>query len=189
MKKKALATGLVMAMMLTISACGSKNTTGAVTTAETTTAAETTTVEETTTEEITTEGTTTEESAGTEESTVTAEGAESEVQEGLTDDQIKSFAEEIQAAVASQDISWLADLVAYPVYVSLEVGEGSEIQSKEEFLAIDKEKLFTEKLMKQIADVNPEELEMFGAGIIMGEDINITFNNVNGEPAITGINL
>ena len=56
-------------------------------------------------------------------------------------------------------------------------------------MAIGEDKLFTEKLMTQIADVKPEELEVFGAGVIMGEDVNITFNNVDGEPKITGINL
>ena len=78
---------------------------------------------------------------------------------------------------------------SYPVYVSLEEGEGSEIESVDDFMAIGEDKLFTEKLMTQIADVNPEELEVFGAGVIMGEDVNITFNNVDGEPKITGINL
>lgn len=172
MRKKALMTGVMMATMLTISACGSKNTT------ETTTAVETTTTVETTAEETTTA-----------ESTVTSEGAESEEAGELTADQIKSFAEEIQGAVAAQDIGWLADLASYPVYVSLEEGEGSEIQSVEEFMELGEDKLFTEKLMTQIADVNPEELELFGAGVIMGEDVNITFNNVDGEPKITGINL
>ncbi len=170
MRKRVLLTGAMMATMLTISACGSKNTT------ETTTAVETTTAMETTMEESTTE-----------ESTVTAEGMESEKAEDLTPEQIKSFAEEIQAAVAAQDIGWLADLSSYPVYVSLE--EGSEIESVDDFMAIGEDKLVTEKLMTQIADVKPEELEVFGAGVIMGEDVNITFNNVDGEPKITGINL
>ncbi|MFR2849514.1 MAG: hypothetical protein ACLTC4_21405, partial [Hungatella hathewayi] len=71
----------------------------------------------------------------------------------------------------------------------LEEGEGSEIESVDDFMAIGEDKLFTEKLMTQIADVKPEELEVFGAGVIMGEDVNITFNNVDGEPKITGINL
>ena len=172
MRKRVLLTGAMMATMLTISACGSKNTT------DTTTAVETTTAMETTMEESTTE-----------ESTVTAEGMESEKAEDLTPEQIKSFAEEIQAAVAAQDIGWLADLSSYPVYVSLEEGEGSEIESVDDFMAIGEDKLFTEKLMTQIADVKPEELEVFGAGVIMGEDVNITFNNVDGEPKITGINL
>lgn len=173
MRKKALVIGIMMGTMLTFTACSSKNTTETTTAVETTTAAVTTTAEETTAEET----------------DVTEAGAESETAEDLTAEQIKSFAEEIQAAVAAQDIGWLADLSAYPVYVSLEVGEGSEIQNVEEFMALGEDKLFTEKLMEQIADVKPEELEVFGAGVIMGEEVNITFNNVDGEPKITGINL
>lgn len=172
MRKKVLLTGVMMAAMLAISACGSKNT------AETTTTAEMTTAVETTAEETTTA-----------ESPVTPEGEESETAGELTAEQIKSFAEEIQGAVAAQDIGWLADLAAYPVFVSLEAGEGSEIQSVEEFMALGEDKVFTETLLTQIADVDPEGLEVFGAGVIMGEDVNITFNNVDGEPKITGINL
>lgn len=166
-----------MAAMLTMSACGSKDTT------ETTTAPVATTAVETTMEETTTED------VASEASTEGIEGAESEHGEELTAEQIKSFAEEIQAAVAGQDMGWLADLAAYPVFVSLEEVEGTEIQSVEEFMALGEDKLFTETLKTQIAEVNPEELEVFGAGVIMGEDVNITFNNVDGEPKIIGINL
>lgn len=172
MKKKVLITGLMMATMLTISACGSKNTTDTTATVESTTA-DVTTAEEPTTVET----------AGT------TDIMNSETEDELTAEQIKAFAEEIQAAVAGQDMGWLADLTSYPVYVALEDGEGSEIESKEAFMELGEDKIFTEILKEQIAAVNPEELEVFGAGVIMGEDASITFNSVDGEPAIISINL
>lgn len=166
MRKKVLLTGLMMATMLTISACGSKNTT------ETTTAV-TTTIADTTTEER----------------PITDGESESTVSEELTADQIKTFAEEVQAAVAGQDINWLADLISYPAYVSMEDGEYLDIKSKEDFVKLGEDKIFIDRLKEQIAAVKPEELEMFGAGVMMGEDASITFSNVDGEPAIIGIIL
>lgn len=173
MKKKILVTGLMVATMMTISACGSNNTT-----AETTTAAEITTVAETTTEEETILA-----------ETITEAGAESEAAGELTSEQIKEFAEDIRQVVANKDMEWLADMCAYPVYVGLGENEGSEIADREAFMELGSEDVFTDELLETIEAVNSEELEMVGAGVIMGGDVNITFNNVDGAPAITGINI
>lgn len=175
--------GLMMAAMLTISACGSKNTTETTAPVETTTAMAATTEAETTMADTTTQTDTTGESA------ITTDTMESETSADLTSDQIKSFSEEIQAAVAGEDLGWLADLNSYPVYVSIGSSAGSEIKSKEDFMNLGKDKIFTDKLKEQIAAVKPEELEKFGVGYIMGDDASITFNNVDGEPAITSIIL
>ena len=113
----------------------------------------------------------------------------SEQAEDLTAEEIKTFAGKVQKAVADKDIKALADLCAYPVYVSLSEGEGSEIDNKEAFIALDTAKLFTESMLKEIAETDPATLEQFGAGVIMGNENNIIFNNVDGQPSITGINL
>lgn len=183
MRKNAIVMGLMMATMLTISACGSKDTTETTPPVETTTMAATTTEAETTMADAATQADTTGESG------VTTDKMESETSGDLTSDQIKSFAEEVQAAVAGEDLGWLADLNSYPVYVSIGSSEGSDIKSKEDFMNLGKDKIFTDKLKEQIAAVKPEELEKFGTGYIMGDDVSITFNNVDGEPAITSIIL
>ena len=44
-------------------------------------------------------------------------------------------------------------------------------------LALDTAKLFTESMLKEIAETDPATLEQFGAGVIMGNETNIIFNN------------
>lgn len=181
MKKKLLVTGLMVATMMTVSACGSKNTT-----AETTAATEITTVAETTTEEATTEELSEEVTDG--ESLEAADG-ESQASASLTVDQIAEFSQEVQEAVAAKDMEWLADLCDYPVVVSLNSGESSEIEDHDAFVALGVENVFTDEFLAEIAAVNIEELEQAEAGVIMGEESSIIFNNVDGGPAITGLNL
>lgn len=180
MKKKLLVTGLMVATMMTVSACGSKNTT-----AETTAATEITTVAETT-EEATTEESSEEVTDG--ESLEAADG-ESQASASLTVDQVAEFSQEVQEAVAAKDMEWLADLCDYPVVVSLNSGESSEIEDHDAFVALGAENVFTDEFLAEIAAVNIEELEQAEAGVIMGEESSIIFNNVDGGPAITGLNL
>ncbi|MFQ9648869.1 MAG: hypothetical protein ACLRZZ_00410 [Enterocloster sp.] len=107
----------------------------------------------------------------------------------LEQSEIKPFAEKVQKAVADKDMEALAGLCAYPVYVSLGEGQGEEIADEAAFLKMDADKIFTESLLKEIADTDVDTLEQFGAGVIMGEENSIIFNNVDGQAAITGINL
>lgn len=102
---------------------------------------------------------------------------------------IKPFAQKVQKAVADKDMEELAGLCAYPVYVSLGEGQGEEIDDEAAFLKMDAGRIFTESLLKEIADTDVDTLEQFGAGVIMGEENSIIFNNVDGQAAITGINL
>lgn len=102
---------------------------------------------------------------------------------------IKPFAQKVQKAVADKDMEELAGLCAYPVYVSLGEGQGEEIDDEAAFLKMDADRIFTESLLKEIADTDVDTLEQFGAGVIMGEENSIIFNNVDGQAAITGINL
>ena len=207
MKKKWAILGTAMMAAVAITACGSKDTTA------TTVAVETTAEAASDTAAPESQAGTTEAGSGTtaaegesgsvagEESKAAGDAADetvntgdeaddvSEQAEDLTAEEIKTFAGKVQKAVADKDIKALADLCAYPVYVSLSEGEGSEIDNKEAFIALDTAKLFTESMLKEIAETDPATLEQFGAGVIMGNENNIIFNNVDGQPAITGINL
>ncbi len=207
MKKKWAILGTAMMAAVAITACGSKDTTA------TTVAVETTAEAASDTAAPESQAGTTEAGSGTtaaegesgsvagEESKAAGDAADetvntgdeaddvSEQAEDLTAEEIKTFAGKVQKAVADKDIKALADLCAYPVYVSLSEGEGSEIDNKEAFIALDTAKLFTESMLKEIAETDPATLEQFGAGVIMGNENNIIFNNVDGQPSITGINL
>lgn len=207
MKKKWVILGTAMMAAVAITACGSKDTTA------TTVAVETTAQAASDTAAPESQAGTTEAGSGTtaaegesgsvagEESKAAGDAADetvntgdeaddvSEQAEDLTAEEIKTFAGKVQKAVADKDIKALADLCAYPVYVSLSEGEGSEIDNKEAFIALDTAKLFTESMLKEIAETDPATLEQFGAGVIMGNENNIIFNNVDGQPSITGINL
>lgn len=187
MKKKLLAAGLTVAAIMAITACGSKATSE--TTSVPTTAVEASAEEGASTEASdaeTTDVETTEAGQSSEDSKLVE--AESETAEEATAEEISEFAKKVQDAVSVSDIDALADLCDYPVYVSLKEGEGSEIKDKAEFTALG-DKIFSDELMAEIAAVNPEELEVFGAGVIMGEENNIIFNKMEGKMAITGINL
>ena len=207
MKKKWAILGTAMMAAVAITACGSKDTTATTVAVETTAeaASDTAAPESQAGTTETGSGTTAAEgesgSVAGEESKAAGDTADetvntgdeaddvSEQAEDLTAEEIKTFAGKVQKAVADKDIKALADLCAYPVYVSLSEGEGSEIDNKEAFIALDTAKLFTESMLKEIAETDPATLEQFGAGVIMGNENNIIFNNVDGQPAITGINL
>ncbi len=100
-----------------------------------------------------------------------------------------AFAEKVKAAVAEKDIDKLADLTSYPVYVGLPDLDGGA-ESRDEFIAIGADKLFTEELVSSVeaADVNELSPSMAGFVISDGSSANIIFSVVNGALAVTGIN-
>ena len=178
-----------------ITACSGKD-------AKTTTAAEVVTQSDTT--DGVTDGETEADTASDSETAAESQSSESASQEAalleeaedvshagaeLEQSEIKPFAEKVQKAVADKDMEALAGLCAYPVYVSLGEGQGEEIADESAFLKMDAGQIFTESLLKEIADTDVDTLEQFGAGVIMGEENSIIFNNVDGQAAITGINL
>lgn len=197
MKKKLAVIGTAMMMAAAITACGGKDT-------QTTTAAQITTEAPVTTEAaVPDDAQTTEDSAQVQGGAQAGEETGLQAEDGAGDgagdvshagseleaSEIKPFAEKVQKAVAGKDMEALADLCAYPVYVSLGEGEGEEISDRETFLELDADKLFTDGMLKEIADTDVDTLEQFGAGVIMGNENNVIFNNVDGQAAITGINL
>lgn len=99
----------------------------------------------------------------------------------------KAFAEKIKVAVASKDIEALADLTAFPIYVG--VAEGG-VETREEFIALGAEKVFTPELIASIegADVSNLSPSMAGFSISKDGKPNIIFGVVEGNLAIRGIN-
>lgn len=195
MKRKLAVLGTAIMAAAAITACSGKD-------AKTTTAAEVVTQADTTAGM--TDGETEADTASDSETAAESPSSESASQEAalleeaedvshagaeLEQSEIKPFAEKVQKAVADKDMEALAGLCAYPVYVSLGEGQGEEIADEAAFLKMDADKIFTESLLKEIADTDVDTLEQFGAGVIMGGENSIIFNNVDGQAAITGINL
>ena len=195
MKRKLAVLGTAIMAAAAITACSGKD-------AKTTTAAEVVTQADTTAGM--TDGETEADTASDSETAAESQSSESASQEAalleeaedvshagaeLEQSEIKPFAEKVQKAVADKDMEALAGLCAYPVYVSLGEGQGEEIADEAAFLKMDADKIFTESLLKEIADTDVDTLEQFGAGVIMGGENSIIFNNVDGQAAITGINL
>ena len=195
MKRKLAVLGTAIMAAAAITACSGKD-------AKTTTAAEVVTQADTT--DGVTDGETEADTASDSETAAESQSSESASQEAalleeaedvshagaeLEQSEIKPFTEKVQKAVADKDMEALAGLCAYPVYVSLGEGQGEEIADEAAFLKMDADKIFTESLLKEIADTDVDTLEQFGAGVIMGGENSIIFNNVDGQAAITGINL
>lgn len=195
MKRKLAVLGTAIMAAAAITACSGKD-------AKTTTAAEVVTQSDTT--DGVTDGETEADTASDSETAAESQSSESASQEAalleeaedvshagaeLEQSEIKPFAEKVQKAVADKDMEALAGLCVYPVYVSLGEGQGEEIADEAAFLKMDADKIFTESLLKEIADTDVDTLEQFGAGVIMGGENSIIFNNVDGQAAITGINL
>ena len=100
-----------------------------------------------------------------------------------------AFALKIKKAVASSDLEGFADLCGYPVYISLESGDGRELETRDDLIALGSDTLFTQKMKDTIAAVQESQLDSYGAGVMMGENGTVVFNDVNGTMMITGINL
>lgn len=105
---------------------------------------------------------------------------------------VSAFAEKIQKAVSEKDTAALAELTAFPTYVGFPE-EGIIVNTREEFEALDTDKLFPEELLTSIANTDITTLEPSMAGFTMCGQADyqapsITFGLVNGELAISGIN-
>lgn len=107
-----------------------------------------------------------------------------DLEEKRAEGEVAAFAEQIQIAMADQDLEALAELCAYPLAVNGEV-----VETKEAFMELGADAIFTEERCAVIAAVDVSTLEETNAGTIMGDATpNIIFKSVNGELGITGIN-
>lgn len=98
------------------------------------------------------------------------------------------FAAQIREAVAAKDLDALAELTAFPVYVGLpDVGA---VETKEDFLALGADAVFTDELVSSVADADTENMQpsMAGFSISDGGKANINFGVRDGALAVSGIN-
>ena len=100
-----------------------------------------------------------------------------------------AFGTRIKDAVAAQDIEALADLASFPLYVGF-TDESVNVTSREEFVALGAERIFTPELVDSVgnADVNGLSPSMAGFALSSIDGPNIIFSVVNGALAIQGIN-
>ena len=102
---------------------------------------------------------------------------------------VTDFAKQIQTVVADKDLEALADLVSYPLYVGFADG-GQSVESREDFLALGADQIFTDALLSEIAGADTEGLEASMAGFSLSTSgrPNVIFGVVDGRLAIVGMN-
>lgn len=100
----------------------------------------------------------------------------------------KEFAKKVKEVTARKDLEGLAELTAFPVYVGLP--EAGVVKTREDFLNLGADTVFTEALMNSIenADIDHFEPSMAGFSISDGGTSNINFGVVDGVLSISGIN-
>lgn len=98
------------------------------------------------------------------------------------------FGQKVQDAVAQKDLEQLADLTAFPLYVGL--NGGTSVNSREEFLDLGADQVFTQGLMDSVAAADLEQLSPSMAGFVLsdGGKANIIFSVRDGKLAVSGIN-
>lgn len=198
MMKKFAVMLMVGVMSLTMVACGNKA--EEVVQEETQVVEDTVVVEETTeqetepatevvTEEPQTEETTAEEMPAT-------EGEDNKSQSGALDNfevaeaDSAAFGAEVKKAVADQNLEALADLAFFPLYVGFQDG-GVSVNSKDEFIALGVEKIFTQEMVDAIAAADENGLQPSKAGFSLSNENgrpNIIFGIADGKLSIVGMN-
>lgn len=181
MKKKLLTVLIIGIMIISLIACGNANT--ADTPAAGTEIAKETEAAVSETPELSSE-TETDVSETQDADAVTYEDNFSVDQEAVV-----AFAQRIKEAVANQDIEALADLTSYPLYIGFT--DGAEMpQSRDEFIALGAEKIFTPEMMDSIANADESSLSPSMAGFALSAEgrPNIIFSVVDGKLAIQGMN-
>lgn len=98
------------------------------------------------------------------------------------------FAGKVKEAVAARDLEALADLTAFPVYVDIE--NAKDVKTREDFIALGADTVFTEELMNSVANADVENMQpsMAGFSISDGGTANINFGVRDGALAVSGIN-
>lgn len=99
------------------------------------------------------------------------------------------FARKIQDAVADQDLEALADLMMFPNYVGF-AEDPAFVNTREEFIALGADRIFTQEMCDQIAAAETEYLQPSEAGFVLSADgrPNIIFGVNEGHLAIVGMN-
>ncbi|MGN0425315.1 MAG: hypothetical protein ACI4FY_08360 [Acetatifactor sp.] len=102
---------------------------------------------------------------------------------------VAAFAKEIKAAVAEKDLEALADLAAFPMYIGFQDG-GKSVETKDDFLALDADTIFSQELMDAIAAADETKLSASRAGFSLTDTgaPNIVFGVREGRLAVQTIN-
>lgn len=101
----------------------------------------------------------------------------------------EAFARKIQDAVADKDLEGLADLMQFPNYVGFPE-DAQFVDSREDFLSLGADRVFTEALLTEIGTADLSALEPSQAGFILSASgcPNIVFGVSEGQLAVVGIN-
>lgn len=108
----------------------------------------------------------------------------------VDDASAKDFAQQLKLIVMSEDLEGLADLTGYPVYVGFS-DEGVSVESKEEFMELGSETVFTKELKDSVAAADDSALSPSMAGFVLAGESgrpNIIFGVVDGKLMVKGIN-
>lgn len=102
---------------------------------------------------------------------------------------VAAFGEEVKSVVADKDFEALADLAAFPLYIGFTDG-GVSVETREDFIALGEDKIFTQELIDAIAAADVDSLSASRAGFSLTDTgaPNIVFGVREGRLAIQGIN-
>lgn len=103
--------------------------------------------------------------------------------------EITAFATKVQNTVSEQDLEALADLCDFPIRITMEDGQTCAVSSREDFIALGRDSVFTRNLMHEIGIADPSEQQLYGNGIVMGNKNNVIINRMDGSLSVTGFNF
>lgn len=130
---------------------------------------------------------------GKEENEQPEEAAENKVYEdnfAVENEVVAAYGKRIKEAVAAKNLEALADLTSFPTYVGF-VDNGVVVDTREDFLALGADKIFTQEMVDSVAAADESNLSPSMAGFVLsaGNDSpNIIYGIVEGRLAIQGIN-
>lgn len=117
------------------------------------------------------------------------ESMEAEELKGSPAEEITAFATKVQNTVSEQDLEALADLCDFPIQITMEDGRTCAVASREDFIALGKDSVFTRNLVHEIGITDPSEQQLYGNGIVMGNKNNVIINRMDGSLSVTGFNF
>lgn len=130
---------------------------------------------------------------GKEENEQPEEAAENKVYEdnfAVENEVVAAYGKRIKEAVAAKNLEALADLTSFPTYVGF-VDNGVVVDTREDFLALGADKIFTQEMVNSVAAADESNLSPSMAGFLLcGKDDmpSIIYGIVEGRLAIKGIN-
>lgn len=172
--KKSLSVLMMAAMVAgtSLTACSSKP---AETTAAETAAEENN--EQKTTEENAAE--TADEENTLEEEEVSADEEKAAEEDSLSEEELtahyRDFADSLQHIIGEKNLDDLAELMVYPSYIGID--DGVVVESEEELLALDANKVFTDELIAAVEAAELDSIEPVEAGFVVGDE--------SGTPSVT----